>query len=276
MAIANLEGKIVLVTGAASGIGRATALAFVARGAHVIGADVTGGGLDALVAEAAPLTGCCTGAVVDVTDKQAMQELAESVQREFGTPHVLINNAGIGYLGQFLDSDLAHWRRVIDVNLMGVVHGCHYFLPGMLAAGGPRHVLNVASSAANYPTPAMAAYAASKAAVAGFSEVLKMELAGSAVAVSSVFPGVINTPIVRTSSIAPKVTSQQLEKLQAYYAAEGCSPEVVAEAMVRAVQRGDDFVLTGPYARLVHHVRRLSLKLVRRLMLDSARKVGYL
>jgi NAD(P)-dependent dehydrogenase (short-subunit alcohol dehydrogenase family) len=206
-----------------------------------------------------------------------MQAFAEHVRHAAGVPHVLVNNAGVGYLGRFLDSDLAHWQRVLDVNLMGVVHGCHAFLPMMIAAGGPRQVLNVASSAANYPSPAMAAYAASKYAVAGLSEVLKMELAGTGVGVATICPGVVNTPIVQArGNTAPAVTPAQLDKLQAYYASKGCPPELVAEAMVRAARRGDDIVLVGPYAQLIYHARRVSLRLVRRLMLDGARKSGYL
>lgn len=190
---------------------------------------------------------------------------------------VLINNAGIGYLGRFLHSDLAHWQQVLNINVMGVVHGCYHFLPNMLAAGGARQVLNVASSAGNFPVPSMAAYAASKYAVNGLTEVLRMELADSQIGVTTVCPGVINTPIVAArSNMASSITEEQLQRLQAYYDAEGCTPELVAEGMVAAVLSGQNLLLVGPYAKLVYHAKRLSHALVRKLMLTSARKVGYL
>ena len=147
----------------------------------------------------------------------------------------------------------------------------------MMEAGGPRQVFNVASSAANYPAPTMAASAASKWAVAGLSEVLKMELTDTPIGITTVCPGVINTAIVKSSgNAAPSITHEQITKLQAYYAAKGCHPDVVAEDMVRAVQGGQDMLLTGPIARIVYHTKRISLGLVRRLMADSSRKVGYL
>ncbi|MCY1539037.1 putative oxidoreductase EphD [compost metagenome] len=123
----------------------------------------------------------------------------------------------------------------------------------------------------------MAAYAASKHAVFGFSEVLKMELADTSVGVTTVCPGVINTPITSArGAVSSSVSDEQLGRLQAYYQAKGCPPEVVAEGMVRAVQSGQHLLLVGPFAKLIHHVKRLSLGLIRRLVLSDARKIGYL
>jgi len=277
MAITDLENKQVLVTGAASGIGRAAALAFAKRGAHIIASDVNPAALEALKKEVEALGVRCMTYVVDVSDEAAMRRFADAVHGKVGAVDVLINNAGIGYLGHFLKSDLAHWDRVMKINLMGVVHGCYHFIPKMVEAGGPRQVLNVASSAANYPMPTMAAYAASKYAVAGLSEVLKMELSGTSVGVMTVCPGVINTAIVKSAgNVAPSITQDQLSKLQAYYETKGAHPDVVAEDMVRAVQNGQDLLLTGPYAKLVHNMKRLSVGAVRTLTLDSARKIGFL
>ena len=104
-----------------------------------------------------------------------------------------------------------------------------------------------------------------------------MELAGTPVGVTTVCPGVIDTPMVLDRrNVATSVSDEQVDRLQAYYKAQGCSPDVVAEDMVRAVRDGRDLLLTGPYAKLIYHTRRLSLSLVRRLMTQSARKVGYL
>ncbi len=277
MAILNLQDKRVLITGAGSGIGRAAAIAFAKRGARIIATDIQFAPLESLKQEVEALGVCCVIHAVDVSNETAMKELAAQVHGKISAVDVLVNNAGIAYLGLFLESDLEHWPRVINVNLMGVVHGCRYFIPQMIAAGGVRHVLNVASSAGNYPAPSMAAYAASKYAVAGFSEVLKMELADTQIGITTVCPGVINTAIVTTGAgVAPSVPASQIAKLQAYYLANGCTPEVVAEAMVRAVQKGQDICLTGPGAALVYHLKRLSLKLVRTATIFSAKKIGYL
>lgn len=277
MAISDFHGKQVLVTGAGSGIGRSTALAFAREGAGIFAVDLDATALQRLKADIENLGASCTTQLLDVTDEAAVKRFADTVQESVGAPHVLVNNAGIGYLGPFLESDLAHWKRVLDVNVMGVVHGCYHFLPKMLAAGGPRHVLNVSSSAGNFPAPTMAAYAASKAAVSGFSEVLKMELASTDVRVTTVCPGVINTPIVQVkNNVAPSVTEAQIRGLQDYYRREGCSPDVVANDMVKAVRENIDVLLTGPSARLVYHLRRISLRLVRAMTLRFARQSGYL
>ncbi len=277
MAIESLRDKRVVITGAASGIGRAAVLAFGREGARVVAVDRDGSGLATVRSETEAIGAACETHVVDVSDADAMQALADDLCARGGPPDVLVNNAGIGYLGLFLASDLAHWRRVLDVNVMGVVHGCHAFLPAMVAAGGPRHVLNVASSAGNFPVPSMAAYAASKYAVSGLSEVLKMELAATDVHVTTVCPGVIDTPIVTVrSNMAPSISEAQIARLQAYYRREGCSPDVVAKDMLRAVRTDVDVLLTGPAARLIYHLRRISLRLVRTVTLRFARQSGYL
>ena len=277
MAIANLHHKHVLITGAASGIGRATALAFAREGAHIHAADLNAEALLSLETEIRAMGCQCFSYTVNMADEAAVREFATQVNNQIGALDVLINNAGIGYLGRFLHSDLAHWSRLINVNLMGVVHGCYHFLPAMIAAGGERQVLNVASAAGIYPSPTMGAYAASKHAVFGFTEVLKMELAATSVGVTTVCPGIINTPITRTpGAVASSVSEEQVSRLRAYYDAKGCTPDVVADGMVRAVLKGEDLLLVGPYAKLISFMRRLSIGWLRSLVLKDARKIGYL
>ena len=277
MAISDLKNKQVLITGAGSGIGRAAAIAFAKRGAHIIACDLHLAALEPVKWQVEALGVSCLTHAVDVSEESAMKAFSELVHSRIGAVDILINNAGIAYLGLFLESDLDHWPRILNVNVMGVVHGCRYFIPKMLEAGGPRQVLNVASSAGNYPAPSMAAYAASKYAVAGFSEVLKMELSGTQIGVTTVCPGIINTAIVTTgANVAPSIKQEQLIKLQAYYRSHGCAPEIVAEDMVRAVRKGLDICLTGPAAALVYHLKRLSLGLTRKVMIATAKKVGYL
>ncbi|MGJ7508664.1 SDR family NAD(P)-dependent oxidoreductase [Variovorax sp. GT1P44] len=278
MSIRNLRGKRVLVTGAASGIGRATAIAFARHGADLVLCDLDAARLEPVRLAVCGAGGSCTTFGVDVSDEAAMQRFAESVHAKEGPVDVLVNNAGIGYLGAFLDSPTEAWRRTIDINLMGVVHGLRAFLPAMHDAGGPRRVVNVASVAGVAPAPNMSIYAASKSAVIGLSESLSLELRlrESRVGVTVVCPGIINTAITRSAAnISPSMDPAQLARLQAYYEAKGVDADVVADAIVDAVRSGREFVLVGPFARPLYHLRRLSRSLLRRVLLIDARKMGY-
>lgn len=276
MALPDLRGKQVLITGAASGIGRASALAFAREGAHIIACDLQLESLRSLQDEIQKMDVNCLIHVVDVSDETAMRNFASLVHEQIGAPDILLNNAGIAWLGRLLDCDMASWRRVIDVNLMGVVHGCSAFIPMMLAAGGPRQVVNISSAASFAPAPIMGSYAASKHAVAGFSEVLRMELEldRSQIGVTTVFPGVINTAIT-SSGGAAAMQDEQLQRLRAFYAKEGGAPEIVANDLVRAVKTGKTLVLSGPYARLMYHVRRVSRWLLHKATISGAHKLGY-
>jgi NAD(P)-dependent dehydrogenase (short-subunit alcohol dehydrogenase family) len=273
-----LSTRWVLVTGAASGIGRATALAFARAGASLILTDIAAQPLEALRQEVTALGVPCFADTVDVSDADAMQAFAARVHERAPALDVLVNNAGIGYLGAFVDSPLDAWRRVIDINVMGVVHGCQAFLPRMLDAGGPRRIVNVASLAGIAPAPNMSAYAASKHAVMGLSEGLSLELKlqRSEVGVTTVCPGIINTNITQArSNVSPAIGDTQYERLTAYYAAQGVGPEIVGAAIVAAVRAGRELVLVGPFAKPVYHLRRLSRRLAQALMLADARKAGY-
>jgi NAD(P)-dependent dehydrogenase (short-subunit alcohol dehydrogenase family) len=278
MGLQDLRASRVLVTGAASGIGRATALAFADAGAVLFLTDVDAQRLDAVCAEVCARGLPCVARVVDVTDAAAMAALAEDVHAHGGALDVLVNNAGIGYLGSFVDSPLDAWRRVLDVNVMGVVHGCRAFLPRMVEAGGARRIVNIASLAGVAPAPNMSAYAASKHAVVGLSEGLSLELQlrRSTVGVTTVCPGIINTDITKARhNVASAIGDEQYAKLTSYYEARGAGAEVVADAIVDAVQRGRELVLVGPFAKPLYHLRRLSRRLAQALMLADARKAGY-
>ena len=277
MAVRDLNNKQVLVTGAAAGIGREIALSFARKGAHIVASDLNESGLARLKHDIEELGRECRTWIVDVGNETAMREFSVAVSDQLGAVDVLVNNAGIASLGKFLDSDLAHWRRVLDVNLMGMVHGCYFFLPAMIAAGGARQVVNVASAAAWAAPCATSAYAASKSAAMGFSEVLMMELSQTPIGVTVVGPGVINTGITRRSpNVSDSISQSQLDKLQAYYQREGASPDIVGSAVVDAVRRGQELLMVGPYSKLTFHLKRLSPRLLRALTVKDSKAMGFL
>jgi short-subunit dehydrogenase len=228
------------------------------------------------LADAVRLAVAHAQAACDVAREESVADFSRAVHESVGAVDVLVNNAGVAFLGGFEETPLSEWRRILDINVMGIVHCVRAFLPEMRKAGGARKIVNVASLAGFAPAPNMSAYAASKHAVVGLSEVLAMELHDTDISVLVVCPGIINTAIVHVSPTASGMSAAQLQKLQKYYADEGCHPDVVAEDVVRSVEQDDAFLFTGPAARLGYHAMRVSRRLARKLTISAAKKSGYL
>ncbi|MCZ4094743.1 SDR family oxidoreductase [Streptomyces sp. H39-C1] len=262
-------GQLVLVTGAGSGIGRATAFAFAEAGARIIAVDRDAESA-ARTAELARLIGAPSAwaETVDVSDEQAMEKLAEKTATEYGVPDVVVNNAGIGLAGSFLDTTTEDWKRVLDVNLWGVIHGCRLFARQMVDRGQGGHIVNTASAAAFQPSRALPAYSTSKAAVLMLSECLRAELAPHDIGVSAICPGIVNTNITSTTRFAG-VTDAEQERRRArssrLYGLRNYPPEKVAEAIVRAVMRNSAVVPVTPEARGARLLGRLSPRALRGL-----------
>jgi NAD(P)-dependent dehydrogenase (short-subunit alcohol dehydrogenase family) len=272
----NLKHKQVLVTGAASGIGLQCARAFARQGASLVISDINATALEQVRAELAANGAQCFAWTCDVARDESVVELAAAVHRTVGPVDVLVNNAGVAFLGGFEQTPLAEWRRIYDINVLGVVHCIRAFLPAMRQAGGERRIVNVASAAGFAPMPNMSAYAASKHAVVGLSEVLAMELHDTDISVLVVCPGIINTAIVHVSPTASGMSAAQIAKLQKYYQTDGCHPQAVADDVVRAVERDAAILFTVPLARLGYFGMRVSRRLARRLAISAAQKSGYL
>uniref|UniRef100_UPI0031D76C80 SDR family oxidoreductase n=1 Tax=Streptomyces hawaiiensis TaxID=67305 RepID=UPI0031D76C80 len=246
-------GQLVLVTGAGSGIGRATALAFAEAGARVVAVDRNAESA-ARTAESCRLLGApdVWAETVDVSDEQAMEKLADKVATEYGVVDVLVNNAGIGLSGSFFDTTPEDWKKVLDVNLWGVIHGCRLFGRRMAERGQGGHIVNVASAAAYQPSRALPAYSTSKAAVLMLSECLRAELAGRGIGVTAVCPGIVNTAITSTAHFAgvDALEEKRLRKRAArLYGLRNYPPEKVARAILRAVTRDEAVVPVTPEAR---------------------------
>nr|WP_079407949.1 SDR family oxidoreductase [Streptomyces sp. 3211] len=239
-------GQLVLVTGAASGIGRATAFAFAEAGARVVAVDRDAEGA-ARTADMARLVGApeAWAECVDVSDEQAMEKLAAKVAAEYGIVDVLVNNAGIGLSGSFLDTTAEDWKKVLDVNLWGVIHGCRIFGKQMAERGQGGHIVNTASAAAYLPSRTLPAYSTSKAAVLMLSECLRAELASRSIGVSAICPGIVNTNITTTSRFAGVDEAEEKrrqERSSRLYGLRNFPPEKVADAILRAVVRNEAVV----------------------------------
>ena len=272
-----IAGVNSLVTGAAAGIGRETALALARAGSHVTAVDVDAKGL-AELARAASRAGLdIQTMVLDVTDRVAYEALALDLKAKERLPGILVNNAGVGFIGSLFDTPVLAWERLLRINVMGVVHGCQILGPRMTATNKDSCIVNVSSAASANPAPNMAAYAATKFAVEGLSDVLAMELGHSRVNVVSVHPGVINTAIVRdTNGVSPQISAAQFESLQSYYAREGCHPSAVAKAIVDGIRAGKSKIFVGPNARISALLRRFaSTSIKRRLTLKLSEKLGF-
>ncbi|MFF0596013.1 SDR family oxidoreductase [Streptomyces antibioticus] len=262
-------GQLVLVTGAGSGIGRATAFAFAESGARVIAVDRDAESA-ARTAELARLIGApeAWAETVDVSDEQEMEKLAAKVHSEYGVLDVLVNNAGIGMSGSFFDTTSDDWRRVLDVNLWGVIHGCRLFGRRMAERGQGGHIVNTASAAAYQPSRALPAYSTSKAAVLMLSECLRAELAGQGIGVTAICPGLVNTNITSTATfvgVDPTEEKRRQNRSSRLYGMRNYPPEKVAEAILRSVVRNEAVVPVTPEARGVHALARFAPGVLRRI-----------
>ena len=277
MKITDLENKIVLITGAASGIGLEVALAFAKEGAKVIATDIQEDALAKVQSQIEALGGSCTSIVLNVADRDAWQALASSLAKDNRVPDVLVNNAGIGYIAGFVETTEEMWRRTLDINVLGVAFGCEAFIPSMKASGTPKQLVNVASMASRTPLPNVSAYVASKWAVEGLTDSIAIELSDTAIGALCVHPGVINTPIVRNRQMmGASISEQQADRLQNYYTSKGCHPSVVANDIVAAVKRGSVSLPTGPNTRFTCFIVRLMpKKMLRKFLLKMAGDAGY-
>jgi NAD(P)-dependent dehydrogenase (short-subunit alcohol dehydrogenase family) len=262
MDTSNLSGRTVLVTGAGSGIGRETALLAARRGADLVICDVDEAGLATTEASARGSGRSVLARRVDVADRDQMGDFAEAVHGQTAAVDVLVNNAGVGLAAGLLDTELADWDWIVSINLMGVVHGCHFFVPKMVARGAGGHVANVSSMAGFHASPALLAYTTTKFAVLGLSEALREELQPHGIGVSAICPGMINTPITTSARARGAADDPAVrERVVAMYRRRNYGPERVARNIFKAVERNRSVAPIAPEAWVAYAMKRVSPRL---------------
>jgi NAD(P)-dependent dehydrogenase (short-subunit alcohol dehydrogenase family) len=259
---------LVSVTGAGSGIGRATAIEFARLGAEVVVSDIDGVRVRETAKDIAALGGIAHAYTLDVSDADAVEAFADEVCQEHGVPDIVVNNAGVGQAGRFVDTPADEWDRVLDVNLGGVVNGCRAFARRLVERGTGGHIVNVASAAAFAPLQSLNAYCTSKAAVYMFSDCLRAELDAAGIGVTTVCPGPVATNIVRAARFnAPPGKASQVSGRrrlwEKVFAARRYRPEKAAKAIVSAVRKNKAIRPVTPEAYLLYGASRLAPQALR-------------
>lgn len=256
--VRDLRAKSVFLTGAASGIGRATALAAAREGAVLFLTDVDEPGLWRVVEEVRAAGGeVAYAAPADLADHESVRAMAEEITARHGAMDVVMNVAGIASWGTIRAMPHRTWQRVVDVNLMGPIAVLEHLVPPMIEAGRGGHVVNVSSAAGIIGMPWHAAYSASKFGLRGVSEVLRFDLAPHRIGVSLVCPGGVDTGLTETVQIAGvDNTSARFRRLQAQFRKRAVTPEQAAEAILRGVRRNRYWVYTSPDIRVAHLAQR--------------------
>lgn len=255
----NLNNKVVVITGAGSGIGRALAVNLAGKGARLALSDVNEAGLDetAALAKDAGAPDVQT-AKLDVADREAFASYAAAVAEHFGQVNVVINNAGVALAGDVVDLEYTDMDWIVGINFWGVVHGTKEFLPHLIASG-EGHVVNLSSLFGLLAMPGQSAYNATKFAVRGFTEALREEMliAGHNVGVTSVHPGGIKTAIARSARVSAKEDKAATAKLFDEKLAK-MTPERAAEIIVKGIVKNQARVLVGLDAHALHNFQKFT------------------
>jgi short-subunit dehydrogenase len=245
----NLKDAVVVITGASSGIGRATAIEFASKGAHVVLAARREDALRDVAAECEALGVRALAVPTDVTDEVAVEALAARASEEFGRVDVWVNNAGVAMYGLFEDTPAESSRRVVEINLLGVIHGSHAAL-GLMRERGSGVIINMSSGFGRFAAAYQATYVATKFGVRGFSEALRLDLKGTDIQVCTVFPTSIDTPVYR---YAANYTGHELRPLGRLL-----EPEKVARTVVDLARNPRREVAVGQSVRSLNVLRALA------------------
>ncbi|MEA2493128.1 MAG: hypothetical protein QOJ29_1039 [Thermoleophilaceae bacterium] len=280
MSLKSLDGRLCLVTGAASGIGRATARAAAREGARLVLTDVNAAALEEVATE---LSGSVVlSRALDIADESAVRELAADTHEKHGSVDVAMNIAGIATWGSVDRLSHEQWRRTIDVNLMGPIHVIEHFVSEMIRAGRGGHLVNVSSAAGLAGLPLHAPYSASKYGLRGVSEVLRFDLRRHGIGVSLVCPGGVDTGLVGTVDIAGVDRAALADSpFTARFRRRAVSPEAVAERILKAIKRNRYLVYTSQDIRALYlaerftpHVYQLIMRVANDMMVRELKRIG--
>jgi len=254
----SLKDRVAVITGAGSGIGRATAMSLARRGCHLALADIDEAGLAETLARGAPSGVRMSRHRLDVASREAVAALPAAVMDVHGRVDLLVNNAGVALGGSFDQVSEADFDWLMEINFHGVVRMTRAFLP-LLKASDDARIVNLSSVYGIIAPPGQCAYAASKFAVRGFSNALRHELAGTRVGVSVVHPGGVATAIARNARIAPGIPADVLrERLALADRLLRMPPEKAGEIIVSGVERRRARILVGRDAAIIALIERLA------------------
>ena len=255
--VPSLDGRLCLVTGAASGIGRATALAAAQQGARLVLTDVQAESLEAVAREAGAAV--ALHRALDITDVDAVRGLAADVHAAHGSVDVAMNIAGIATWGSVQELSHEQWRRTVDVNLMGPIHVIETFVPEMIRARRGGQLVNVSSAAGLVGLPWHAPYSATKFGLRGVSEVQRFDLRRYRIGVTLVCPGGVDTPLTGTVDVAG-IDSQapHMQRLTERFRRHAKSPEHAAHCILDGVTHNRYLVYTSVDIRALHALQRFA------------------
>jgi NAD(P)-dependent dehydrogenase (short-subunit alcohol dehydrogenase family) len=264
-----LQDRVAVVTGAASGIGRATSLALAAEGCDMALCDVNEAGLAQTAAEVRALGRRACTYVVDVSDKERVQRFADEVFAEYGKVHILVNNAGVTVTAPFEEHSLEDWEWIVGINFWGVLYGCKAFLP-YLKQSDEAHIVNLSSVFGIVGVPSQTSYCATKFAVRGLSEALWAELKPLGIGVTSVHPGGVRTNIAKSAR-----ASQDELKTQAIDIIERLSvtPEHCARLIVSAIKKNKMRQLVTRETYVIDTIKRLAPGLTQRAIASAYQRM---
>jgi NAD(P)-dependent dehydrogenase (short-subunit alcohol dehydrogenase family) len=250
----NFSGKVAIVTGAGSGIGKGLAEELARRGAHVVISDVNAERIAKVADGIVKANGKVTASVLDVSNYDAVKKIIDDTVAAHGRIDYIFNNAGIGIGGPAKDFSIDDWRKVIDINLYGVVHGASVAFPIMMKQGFG-HIINTASIEGLVPIPSTVSYVASKYGVVGLSNALRIEGADYGVKVSAVCPAYIKTAIFNDSKMINIDRKKILAQLPDWI---GITPEECAKVILRGVERNKAFIVVTLLAKILWALHRIS------------------
>lgn len=251
-------GKLALVTGGASGIGKSLSEELSAQGAHVIVTDIDAAGAEVTAETILSGGGKSFYYPLDVSDEGMVSSLAHKIRQKHGIIDLLFNNAGIGLHGDFLSIPPEVWRKVFEINVMGIVNCSNAFVPAMIARGIGGHVINTASASGYFPSDKMAPYSATKHAAVGISGCQRLEWGKYNISVTAICPGIINTNIVKnmmTFGSSDRIGFK--EKSEKIYIKRGYSADRVAKVVLKALPKSPYILPVSPEAWLFYYMTRL-------------------